>query len=220
MQEPPDSDLDILNEVERLVAELIAIGQWDDEHRWKIRPKVETIAFAARHNRRKEILSRLLSIIPRLDQSRRAPRLDREEVEQENKKEKRRHQRRELKAEVTVRSESGVLPGRTLDISESRMTVTLPVELPVGETVKLEMKLPTPATAHAIVRSRDVFRHGLEFVQPLREVVADETHLGDCQSCGGTGSILQPLDGEKGVAFARLECSDCSGTGYSSKQAV
>jgi hypothetical protein len=34
------------------------------------------------------------------------------EIEPEGKKEKRRHQRLELRAEVTVRSESGVLPGR------------------------------------------------------------------------------------------------------------
>jgi hypothetical protein len=138
----------------------------------------------------------------------------------ENKKEERRHKRLELKAEVTVRSESGALPGRTLDISESGMAVILPVELPVGKAVKLEMKVPAPITADAIVRSRDVFRHGFEFVQPLREIVGDETDLGDCQNCGGTGSTLQPLDGEQGVAFARLKCSDCSGTGYSSKQAV
>jgi hypothetical protein len=138
----------------------------------------------------------------------------------EGNKEKRRHRRLELKAEVTVRSESGAVPGQTLDISESGMSVILPIELHVGKTVKLEMKVPVMATAHAIVRSRDVFRHGFEFVQPLCEIVGDETHLGDCQNCGGTGSTLQPLDGEQGVAFARLKCSDCSGTGYSSKQAV
>ena len=122
---------------------------------------------------------------------------------------------------MTVRSDSELVPGRTVEVSESGMSAILPVELHVGETVELEIKLPTTkATARAIVRSRNVFRHGFEFAQPLHETVGNEADPGDCQSCGGIGSILQALDGEHGVAFARIKCGHCGGTGSSSKQAV
>jgi hypothetical protein len=147
--------------------------------------------------------------------------VERQEVEHEDSRGKRRHRRLELEAEVTLRSESGLVPGRTLEVSESGMSAILPVELPVGETVELEIKLPpTLGTTHAIVRNRNVFRHGFEFVQPLRETVGNEADLGDCQNCGGTGFILQALDGDRGVAFASIKCGPCGGTGSSSKRAL
>jgi hypothetical protein len=147
--------------------------------------------------------------------------MDRQEIEHEESNEKRRHPRLELEAEVTVRSEKGLVPGRTLEISMSGMSAILPVELPEGETVELEIKLPlNPATARAIVRNRKAFRHGFEFAHPLRETVGNGANLGDCESCGGRGSILQALDGDQGVAFARIQCRYCGGTGNSSKQAV
>ena len=148
--------------------------------------------------------------------------VERQEIEQGDRREKRRHRRLEVEAAVTVRSERGLVPGRTLEVSESGMSAILPVELHVGETVELEIKLPpNTATARAIVRNRNVFRHGFEFAQPLRETIGNEADLlGDCQSCGGTGSILEALDGERGVAFARIKCGHCGGTGSSSRQAV
>jgi hypothetical protein len=147
--------------------------------------------------------------------------VERQEIEHEGRREKRRHRRLELEAEVTVRSENGLGQGRTLDISESGLSAILPVELHVGETVGLEITLPpTPATARAIVRNRNVFLYGFEFAQPLRETVGNEADLGDCQSCGGTGSVLQALAGKQGVAFARIKCGNCGGTGSNSKQAV
>ena len=94
------------------------------------------------------------------------------------------------------------------------------MELHVGEIVELVIKLPiAPAATRAIVRGRNVFRHGFEFVQPLHEIVGKGIVAGDCQSCAGTGSILS-LDREQGVAFARVQCGDCSGTGRTSKQAI
>jgi hypothetical protein len=82
--------------------------------------------------------------------------VERQEIEAEDRRGKRRHRRLELEAEVTVRSENGLVPGQSLDISESGMSVVLPVELPVGETVELEIKLPpTTATARATVRNRN-----------------------------------------------------------------
>lgn len=137
---------------------------------------------------------------------------------QSNKSETRRHWRLELETEMTVYSESGVVPGRTLDISESGVSAILPVELQIGEAVELKIKLPiTVATARAVVRSRNVFRHGFEFLQPMHDVVWHET-IGDaCQSCCGTGFIVQTVNGEQGVAFMRTRCSDCNGTGCSGK---
>lgn len=85
----------------------------------------------------------------------------------------------------------------------------------------MEIRLPpTKATARAIVRNRNVFRHGLEFSQPLREILENDGEPGDCPNCGGTGSLLQALDGGQGVAFARIKCVACGGGGSSSKQAV
>jgi len=130
----------------------------------------------------------------------------------------RRHQRLELETEVTVYSESGVVPGRTLDISESGIAAILPVELKIGETVELKLKLPiTVATTRAVVRSRNVFRHGFEFLQPMRDVLGHEAADDACENCGGTGVIVQTVNGGQGVAFMRTRCSDCNGTGRGSE---
>ena len=86
-------------------------------------------------------------------------------------REQRRHQRFELEAEVTVRTDSGLFPGRTHDISESGMSAILPVELHDGQEVELRIKLPSATQAvRAIVRHRNVFRHGFEFAQPLHGI--------------------------------------------------
>jgi len=140
--------------------------------------------------------------------------MDTQEVVSGNRRENRRHRRLRLEAEVTIRSEGGLVPGRTLDVSESGMAAVLPVELHVGDTVGLEITLPTGrATGRAIVRSRNVFRHGFEFVQPLCEAVVYQAAPSDCQNCSGSGFVLQALDGEQGVAFAHVRCRECGGTG-------
>lgn len=79
----------------------------------------------------------------------------------------RRSPRIRLELDVNIYSKkSGLIPGRTLDISESGISVVLPVELPVGEVVKLEiMSRIEPVTVAAVVRNRNVFRYGLEFEQ-------------------------------------------------------
>ena len=110
--------------------------------------------------------------------------MSRQGVGSENRRENRRHRRLLLEAEVAIRSEGGLVSGRTLDVSESGMAAVLPVELRVGETVGLEIKLPTGgATGRATVRSRNVGRHGFEFVQPLREAVVHQAAPDDCQNC-------------------------------------
>ena len=138
--------------------------------------------------------------------------------EQGNKSSMRCHQRLELETEVTVYSESGMVPGRALDISESGIAAILPVALKIGETVELRIKLPiTVATARAVVRNRNIFRHGFEFLQPMRDVLGHEAADDACQICGGTGLIVQTVNGGQGVAFMRTKCCDCNGTGRGSR---
>jgi hypothetical protein len=135
-----------------------------------------------------------------------------------NKGETRRHQRRELETEVTVRLDGEAIPGRTLDISESGIAAILPVQLPIGEMVELRIKLPMAvATVRAIVRSRNVFRHGFEFLQPMHDLVSHTAAADSCESCSGTGFIVETVDGLQGIAFMRTRCSDCNGTGSSSR---
>jgi hypothetical protein len=75
-----------------------------------------------------------------------------------------------LELDVIVRSKrAGLVPGRTLNISEFGLSAILPVELSVGEAVELDIKLPfVPASVGAVVRNRNVFRHGFEFEEPIR----------------------------------------------------
>jgi len=76
-----------------------------------------------------------------------------------------------MEVEVIVRTDSALLPGRTQDISESGMSAILPVELREGQEVELQIRLPRAAeTTRAIVRNRNVYRHGFEFVQPLHGI--------------------------------------------------
>jgi len=127
-------------------------------------------------------------------------------------REKRRHERLELEVEVIVRTDRAMIPGRSQEISEGGMSAILPVELGNGEKVELQVKLPsTIATTHAVVRDRNVFRHGFEFLQPLHGIPGYSP--GNCEACGGSGSIIRALDGETGVAFGYIKCTDCNGTG-------
>jgi hypothetical protein len=80
--------------------------------------------------------------------------------------ERRRHVRFLLDADVKVVSDRvGLLPGQSFDISESGMSVLLPMELSLGEGVRLILTLPMGLVeVNALVRSRNAFRHGFEFV--------------------------------------------------------
>jgi len=90
-------------------------------------------------------------------------------------KQKRRHQRILLEVEVIVRTGSALLPGRTHDISESGMSAVLPVELGEGQEVELQIRFPkATANTRAIVRHRNVYRHGFEFEQPLRGIFGND----------------------------------------------
>jgi hypothetical protein len=61
----------------------------------------------------------------------------------------------------------------------------LPIELPLGTAVELEIKLPTaPVATSAIVRNRNAFLYGLEFVQSLRDA-RYRAGPDDCKECAG-----------------------------------
>ena len=77
----------------------------------------------------------------------------------------RRYPRFKVEVDVTVRSKTlGLVPGMTMEVSESGMSAILPVDLPVGETVELQMRLPLGSVdLRAVVRNRNAFRYGFVF---------------------------------------------------------
>jgi hypothetical protein len=78
----------------------------------------------------------------------------------------RRRPRFKLEGDVTINSRRcGMLMGRSVDISESGMAAMLKVEALLGEVVELGFMLPGgPITIRALVRQRNAFRYGFEFV--------------------------------------------------------
>jgi hypothetical protein len=79
----------------------------------------------------------------------------------------RRQPRFKLDADIRIKSKTcGVLVGRTVDISESGISALLKLEVPVGEFVELQFALPFgPVTVYAVVRQRNAFRYGFQFVE-------------------------------------------------------
>jgi len=93
---------------------------------------------------------------------------------------KRRHRRIALEVEVLIVTSGVTLPGRTQDISESGMAAILPVELHEGAEVELQIKLPAGTQAvNAIVRHRNVYRHGFEFTHSLVGIFRNDAATGD-----------------------------------------
>ena len=79
---------------------------------------------------------------------------------------KRHHPRFKLEVKVSITSRtSGLLTGRTMDISESGISALLRIEVPLGEVVDLEFTLPFGhVVIYAMVRQKNAFRYGFEFV--------------------------------------------------------
>ncbi len=95
-------------------------------------------------------------------------------------RQKRRHQRIALEVDVLVVTNGAMLPGLTQDISEAGMAAILPVELHVGAEVELQIKLPAGTkSVRAIMRHRNVYRHGFEFVEPLVGISKNDAVPGD-----------------------------------------
>ena len=90
--------------------------------------------------------------------------------------EARRHARYRLETEICINPRNiPVVRGHTVDISESGISAMLRVEVPLGEVVRLELKLPLGAVeVHALVRQRNAFRYGFQFVESssAQEVIA------------------------------------------------
>jgi len=78
----------------------------------------------------------------------------------------RRQPRFKIEIDIRIKSRTcGMLKGRTVDISECGIAAILPIEAPLGENVEMNFTLPSgPLTIHAIVRQRNAFRYGFEFV--------------------------------------------------------
>jgi hypothetical protein len=81
--------------------------------------------------------------------------------------EARRHPRFKLEVEIRVYPrDSAVVRGHTVDLSESGVSAMLRTEVPLGEVVRLEFTLPFgDVEVHALVRQRNAFRYGFQFVQ-------------------------------------------------------
>jgi len=103
----------------------------------------------------------------------------------------RRHPRFKLDVEIKIYSRtSGLLSGRTVDISESGISAMLTMEVPLNEVVQLEFALRAGFVAvRALVRQRNCFRYGFQFVDPnpaqelirrtCRELSVDQALFGD-----------------------------------------
>lgn len=72
-----------------------------------------------------------------------------------------------METEILVYARNcAVVRGRTVDISESGIAAMLLVEVPLGEVVRLEFRLPLGAVeVHAVARQRNAFRYGFQFVE-------------------------------------------------------
>jgi c-di-GMP-binding flagellar brake protein YcgR len=80
----------------------------------------------------------------------------------------RKHSRFKLDADVKIypRDSSRVM-GRTVDISEQGLAAMLQIEIPLDQVVRLDFELPLGAISiRALVRQRNAFRYGFQFVEP------------------------------------------------------
>lgn len=77
--------------------------------------------------------------------------------------------------------------GRANSLSRGGIGAYIPVSIPVGATVSLEMTFPystTEARLEAIVRTCDGFRYGLEFTR-----VPDQVQAMLVKNCSGTAML-------------------------------
>ncbi len=72
----------------------------------------------------------------------------------------------EVDIKIYSRDRSRVV-GRTVDISEQGLAVMLQIEIPLDQVVRLEFELPPGMVSiRALVRQRNAFRYGFQFVEP------------------------------------------------------
>ena len=82
-----------------------------------------------------------------------------------------------------------------MDISEGGLSALLKIETPIDEVVRLEFLLPYGAVSvHALVRHRDAFRYGFQFLE-----LDHETHACVKRTTywlGGTPTFRDPATEE------------------------
>jgi len=80
----------------------------------------------------------------------------------------RQHPRFKLDTDVKIYSRtSSLVKGQTVDISETGLAAMVTIEIPLNQVVRLEFKLPLgPVSVRALVRQRNAFRYGFQFVEP------------------------------------------------------
>jgi PilZ domain len=97
-------------------------------------------------------------------------------VKSQDRVEARLHPRFKLDANLKIRSRTaGLLSGYAVDISESGISAMLHIEVSMGEVVELDFELPLGrVNVRAVVRERNAFRYGFQFVQPnaARQLIA------------------------------------------------
>jgi len=77
-----------------------------------------------------------------------------------------------------------------VDISESGIAALLTVEAQLGEVVELNFTLPSGSLSiHAMVRQRNAFRYGFEFIDPD---FAHEFIRWTCRDLAVDQSLLSP----------------------------
>jgi PilZ domain len=76
-----------------------------------------------------------------------------------------------LDAPLRIHFRTGeLILGRTVDISESGVSVMVPLEITIGQQIELDFKLPCGSiNVHAVVKNKNAFRYGLEFVLTDKE---------------------------------------------------
>jgi PilZ domain len=72
-----------------------------------------------------------------------------------------------IKIAVYRDADKVLIPGQVTELSEGGMTLYAGMSLQPGDLFEAEFELPTPRTIQAVVRTRDGFSFGVEFIQPL-----------------------------------------------------
>jgi hypothetical protein len=86
-------------------------------------------------------------------------------------KEQRANPRFILDAPLRIHFREGeLILGRTVDISESGVSVMVSLEMAIGQQIELDFKLPSgPVNVYAVVKNKRAFRYGLEFILTDKE---------------------------------------------------
>lgn len=77
----------------------------------------------------------------------------------------------DLSVRIVVYQDAGkiLVPGQVAELSEGGMMVYAGMSLQPGDLLEVEFERPVPHTVQAVVRTRNGYSFGLEFVQPLSQ---------------------------------------------------